>query len=261
MNYFSVNLKFLRKQKKLTQAEFANKIGISRPIVGSYEEARAEPKLVTLQNISHFFKIKIDDLLERDLSQVKRRTTKDFEGNDLRILPIVVNENQEEKVTLVSVKAAAGYLNGYADPEFVELLPQFSLPLNELAQGTFRAFQIKGDSMNPIQDGSYVLVKYLENWNWIKNNQCYIVVSKEEGVVYKRVVNQLESKQELELHSDNPDYESYSIKGNDIMEVWEALGYISFSLPQKESKNINSMEELNFMLMQLKQDVEQLKKN
>lgn len=261
MNYFSVNLKFLRKRKKLTQADFASKIGISRPIVGSYEEGRAEPKLVTLQNISHFFKVKIDDLLERDLSQRKRLATKDFEGNDLRILPIVVNNEQEEKISLVPIKASAGYLNGYADPEFIEQLPNFNLPFNELSQGTYRAFQINGDSMLPIQEGSYILTKYLENWNWIKNNRCYVIVSKEEGVVYKRVINQFESAQQLELHSDNRAYETYAIKDEQILEVWEALGYISFSLPDKEEKTANSMEELNFMMQQLKNDVEQLKKN
>ena len=54
-NFFAPNLKFLRKSKGLTQGDFALKIGINRPKVGSYEEGRAEPNLVTLQNISHFF--------------------------------------------------------------------------------------------------------------------------------------------------------------------------------------------------------------
>ena len=71
---------------------------------------------ILLQNISHFFKVRIDDLLERDLSQVEKTKSKDIEGNDLRILPIVVNEEQEEKISLVPVKAAAGYLDGFSDP-------------------------------------------------------------------------------------------------------------------------------------------------
>ena len=63
MNFFANNLKFLRKQKKLTQADFAKKIGINRPKVGSYEEGRAEPNMETLQNISHFFKVKMSNFL------------------------------------------------------------------------------------------------------------------------------------------------------------------------------------------------------
>jgi transcriptional regulator with XRE-family HTH domain len=258
-NYFASNLKFLRKSKGLTQGDFAPKISINRPKVGSYEEGRAEPNLVTLQNISHFFKVKLDDLIEKDLSQAKRLTKKDFEGNDLRILPIIVNENQTERISMVPVKAAAGYLNGYADPEFIEELPNFNLPINEFSQGTYRAFQIKGDSMLPIQPDSYVLAEYLENWKWIKDNQCYIVVSKEEGVVYKRVINQLNNTQSLELHSDNTVYEPYQIAGNDILEVWQAKAFLSFDIPEKTSEQI-SVDQLSSMMQQLKNEVDNLKK-
>ena len=258
-NFFSSNLKFLRKSKGLTQGDFAAKIGINRPKIGSYEEGRAEPNLVTLQNISHFFKVKLDDLIEKDLSQTKRLAKKDFEGNDLRILPIVVNEDQIERISMVPIKAAAGYLNGYADPEFIEELPNFNLPMQEFSQGTFRAFQIKGDSMLPIQPGSYVLAEYLDNWNWIKDNQCYIIISKEEGVVYKRVINQLKDSQQLELHSDNTVYETYSVKGKEILEVWQAKAFLSFDLPEKTSEQI-SVDQLSSMMFQLKNEVDKLKK-
>lgn len=259
-NYFASNLKFLRKSKGLTQSDFAPKININRPKVGSYEEGRAEPNLVTLQNISHFFKVKLDDLIEKDLSQAIRVAKKDFEGNDLRILPIVVNSEQVERISMVPVKAAAGYLNGYADPEFIEELPNFNLPMSEFSQGSYRAFQIKGDSMLPIKPGSYVLAEYLENWNWIKDNQCYIVVSKEEGVVYKRVINQLASNQNLELHSDNSAYDAYSISGNDLVEIWQAKAFLSFDMPEKTSEQI-SVDQLSSMMQQLKSDVDNLKNN
>lgn len=259
-NFFAPNLKFLRKSKGLTQGDFALKIGINRPKVGSYEEGRAEPNLVTLQNISHFFKVKLDDLIEKDLSQAKRLRKKDFEGNDLRVLPIVVNNEQEESISIVPVKASAGYLNGYADPEFIEDLPHFNLPMSEFSQGTYRAFEIKGDSMLPIQPGSFVLAEYVENWNWIKDQQCYVIISKNDGVVYKRVVNQLEQRQSLELHSDNNSYESYEIDGNGIIEVWKAKAFLSFELPEKTSDQI-SVDELSNMMLKLKNEVESLKKN
>ena len=69
----------------------ANKIDVNRPKIGSYEEGRAEPKFETLQNISHFFQVSIDDLLEKELSQTKKVTLKNIEGNNLRVLPIVVD--------------------------------------------------------------------------------------------------------------------------------------------------------------------------
>ena len=143
MNYFQSNLKYLRKSKALTQGDLANKIGVNRPKIGSYEEGRAEPKFETLQNISHFFQVTIDDLLEKDLSKEAKGGLKNIQGNNLRVLPIIVDGENNERISLVPIKAAAGYLNGYSDPEFVEQLPNFSLPVKELSQGSYRAFEIK----------------------------------------------------------------------------------------------------------------------
>tara|TARA_B110000503_G_C7166403_1_gene422056 strand:+ start:3665 stop:4447 length:783 start_codon:yes stop_codon:yes gene_type:complete len=260
LNYFQANLKFLRKSKALTQGDLANKIGVNRPKIGSYEEGRAEPKFETLQNISHFFQISIDDLLESDLSENTKINPKNIKGNNLRVLPIVVDSQNNERITLVPIKAAAGYLNGYSDPEFVEQLPNFSLPMKELSQGTYRAFEIKGDSMLPITSGSYVLTEHVENWNWVKSGECYIIVSKSDGVVYKRITNQIESKQSLELHSDNTEYDSYEIAVDEVVEVWKAKGYLTFELPEKQV-NQTSVDELSSMMLKLQSEVEKLKKN
>ncbi len=257
-HFFPSNLKSLRKSKGLSQEAFAAKIGINRPKVGSYEEGRAEPNLETLQNISHFFKLSIDDLLEKDLQHKKAKQSKNFDGNDLRVLPIIVNADQKERISLVPVKAAAGYLNGYADPEFIEELPHFNFPVPEFSQGTYRAFQLAGDSMLPVKPGSYVLAEYLENWNWIQDQDCYVVVSKEEGVVYKRVVNQFQENHSLALHSDNPSYESYTIEGKDLLEIWKAKAILSFDLPEKSTEPV-SVDSLSSMIMQLQAEVNKLK--
>jgi transcriptional regulator with XRE-family HTH domain len=261
MNFFAANLKYLRKQKGLNQTDFAHKIGINRPKVGSYEEGRAEPSLETLQNISHFFKVKIDDLLEKDLSQTKGLHNKNISGSDLRILPIVVDEDQNERISMVPVQAAAGYLNGYADPEFVEELPSFNLPLQELNHGTFRVFQIKGDSMLPIQPGSYLLAEYVDDWRNIIDQECYVLLTKDEGMVYKRLLNQIEESQTLALQSDNKEYKTFSVKANDVLEVWKAKGYISFDLPEVVSQESHTVDELAKTLQQLKGEVERLKRN
>ncbi len=150
-------------------------------------------------------------------------------------------------------------MNSYDDVEFVEELPQFSIPIKELSQGTFRAFQINGDSMLPIQSGSYVLTEHLENWNWIKDGECYIIVSKDQGIVYKRVFNNIEESHSIKLCSDNKEYEPYSIAVNDIVEVWKAKGYMTFDLPSFSSQSQLSVDELSSMLLELKSKVDRLK--
>lgn len=256
MSQFSENLKYLRKERGLTQSEMAQKIGLNRPKLGSYEEGRAEPKLDTLMQMAAFFNLSLDQLVNEKLSENNHQQT-DFKGNKLRILPILVDEEDKEKVSLIPAKAAAGYLNGYADPEYLEQLPAFDLPLQELEPGTYRLFQLEGDSMEPIPSGSYILGQYQADWTQVKDGEACIVLSESEGIVYKRVYNYLEEKQLIELHSDNPSYEAYEVKGEELLEVWRAKGYLSFDLPVKQESQ--DMRHLSQALLQLKAEVEALK--
>jgi transcriptional regulator with XRE-family HTH domain len=211
------NLKYLRKLRGWTQEEFANKIGIKRSLVGAYEEERAEPNYEVLETVSDLFKVTIDDLLRKDLSETK--------GSYLakrRQLKMIADSNV---IHFVPVKAAAGYLNGYADPEFLDELNTFTLPM--LSSGTYRAFEIVGDSMLPTPSGSVIVGEKVHNIDDVKTNQAYIVVSKSEGVVYKRVVKNNRNKNKLTLVSDNPTYQPYEVKAEDVLEFWNAQMVIS----------------------------------
>jgi len=261
MNFFASNIKFLRKQKGLTQSELADKIGINRPKIGSYEEGRAEPKLSVIQQISHFYKVNIDELLEIDLSLTQSRL-KDINGSNLRVLPIIVDRNNMEQISLVPIKAAAGYLEGYSDLEYIEQLPTFQLPIKELSSNsTYRMFQINGDSMLPIPSGAYIIGEYLLDWATIKNQQPAIVISSNDGVVFKRIENRIKDDNSIELHSDNKLYAPYSIKIHEVTEVWKAIGYLSFELTAGLSDATNQLGQMNEMLLQLQQEVKELKGN
>jgi DNA-binding XRE family transcriptional regulator len=62
------NLRKLRSFKNLNQTEFAELFELNRPTIGSYEEGRSEPKLVTLQRIASYFKLTMDDLFSKELT-------------------------------------------------------------------------------------------------------------------------------------------------------------------------------------------------
>lgn len=211
------NLKYLRKLRGWTQEEFANKIGIKRSLVGAYEEERAEPNYDVLETVSDLFKVSIDDLLRKDLSESK--------GSYLakrRQLKMMAETNV---IHFVPVKAAAGYLNGYADPEFLDELNTFTLPM--LSGGTYRAFEIVGDSMLPTPSGSVIVGEKVHNLDDVKNNNAYIILSKSEGVVYKRVLKSNRSKNKLTLVSDNPAYQPYQVNAEDVLEFWSAQMVLS----------------------------------
>src|SRR5580698_1017382 len=102
------NLKYLRKLRGWTQEEFSSKLGIKRSLLGAYEEERAEPRLDVLETVADMFKLTLDELLRKELSDSRS-------GSYLsrrRAQKLIAASNE---IQLVPVKAAAGYLAGYAD--------------------------------------------------------------------------------------------------------------------------------------------------
>jgi transcriptional regulator with XRE-family HTH domain len=213
MSVAGKNLKYLRKLRGWTQEEFATKLHIKRSLLGAYEEERAEPRIDVLEVVGEMFKLTLDELLLKDLGDTKgsylakRRAQKLSSGTN--------------EIQFVPVKAAAGYLAGYADPEFIDELNTFTLPM--LAPGHYRAFEIVGDSMLPTPSGSIIVGEKVDDINDVKTNFTYIVVSRNEGIVYKRVMKNNRTKNKYTLISDNPTYQPYQINGEDIIEVWKAM--------------------------------------
>ena len=218
MSQAGQNLKYLRKLRGWTQEEFAVKLGIKRSLIGAYEEERADPRLEVLEIVGDTFKLSLDELLLKDLSNTgesflaKRRQQKMMSAD-------------RNVIHFVPVKAAAGYLAGYADSEFIDELNTFTLPM--LAGGNYRAFEIIGDSMMPTPSGSIIVGEKIDNSEDVKTDQAYIVVSRNEGIVYKRIVKNSRSKNKLTLVSDNPQYQPYQVNAEDVVELWQAQMVIS----------------------------------
>ncbi len=227
MSYAGKNLRYLRRLRGWTQEEFANKLKIKRSLVGAYEEERAEPRLEVLRTICHIFKLSLDDLFLKDLTETKANTYLDKR----RALKTGAAESDQRLIQFVPVKAAAGYLSGYADPEFIDELNTFTLPM--LAPGQYRAFEIVGDSMLPTPSGSVIVGEKVEDMEDVKSNQAYIVISKSNGIVYKRINRNNRVKSKVMLVSDNPQYDPYPINTEDIVELWKAQMIITKASAQQ----------------------------
>ncbi|HEY1010754.1 MAG TPA: LexA family transcriptional regulator [Daejeonella sp.] len=250
MSNISSNLKYLRKKKGLTQQQFADQLEIKRSLVGAYEEDRAEPKYELLKKFASFYELSMDELINEKIDE-KWKPKPKADASNLRILSISVDQHDRENIELVPVKASAGYLNGYADPEFISELPKFSLPI--LKQGTFRAFEIKGDSMLPLPSGTIIIGEYVENFQDLKQGETYVIISRSEGVVYKRVGSKFKESKGLKLISDNPVYEPYTIPAEDVVEIWKAKAYISTEFPEVTPEP--TMETLTTMMAQMQKTI------
>lgn len=227
MSYAGKNLKFIRKQREWTQEEMAQELQIKRSLVGAYEEERAEPRLEVQEAICALFNLSLEEFLFQDLSQKGGFGQDGSNGGSnsyldrRRSLKMDRSASIVPVVPFVPVKAAAGYLAGYADPEFLDELNTFTLPM--LAPGDYRAFEIIGDSMLPTPSGSVIVGEKVGSLKEVKNSNTYIVVSNADGVVYKRIITNDDHQEKLTLLSDNPLYEPYQVNSQDIVEIWKAV--------------------------------------
>jgi transcriptional regulator with XRE-family HTH domain/signal peptidase I len=277
MHFFSKNVVFLRELKGLNQAQMAASIDFNKTTWNNYELGKSQPNITDLLTIADFFKVTASQLLELDLKKhdfsYKTKSKKlrgkydlkgDYQGDfsakkypennlltvanedppSLFRMPqvITVDSQGNENVVMVPVRARAGYLNGYSDPEFMQSLPAYRLP--GLSNGTFRLFEVEGQSMFPtLSAGDLVIGAYVEQLSLVRDDRVYVVVTKNDGgLVVKRVLNRLSTDGKLILKSDNyKDRELYPtmiVEPNNIVELWYVTGFISRQLrPPAEMYN------------------------
>ncbi len=246
------NIKSLRLGRGLTQEQLADALAIPSTRYANYEQGTRAIPIDTLSAISSYFHIALDALVKSDLSKVDLKGLMKVGENRL-LFPVLIREDGKvESIEVVPVKASAGYLSGYADPEFIETLPKVSLPF--IGTGTHRGFPLTGDSMLPTPDGSIIVGRYVENITDIKNGRTYIVVSTT-GIVYKRVYVKTEENALL-LVSDNKIYNAYELALENVLEIWEFRCFIS---TKEYSPDEYSLENLFQQMNSLSKGIEEIK--
>ena len=237
--YFASNIKFLRKRKGRTQDDVAAALDLKRSTLSGYENGVAQPGIDVLVSFSGYFNMSIDTLLKIDIAKLSESQLGELErgydayvkGSNLRVLATTVNSGNRENIELVTEKAKAGYTTGYADPEYIGELPVFHLPFLS-DKRKYRTFQLKGDSMFPIPDGSWVTGEFIQDWTELMSGKAYIVFTIDDGIVFKIVENNIRKNGRLTLFSLNPLYEPYEIHVNEVKEIWKFVNYISNELPE-----------------------------
>lgn len=256
-SFISQNLRFLRQEKGCTQINLASDLGMTRVKYASYESAiNKNPPVEDLMRVSTYFKISIDTLIKVELQKLSKSQFNELlVGNDtfltgrkLRVLATTVNQENKDNIEFVPVKAKAGYLNGYQDPEFVTSLPSFHLPVVKKDR-KHRLFHVTGDSMPPFPESAFMIGEYVDDWATIKDGEKCLVISLEQGFVLKEVYNRLKKDGTLLLKSTNTFYKPYEMKIEDILEIWRFTGYIDLKWP----KQAFSMEEVLLEVDSLKE--------
>ncbi|MFM6946105.1 MAG: helix-turn-helix domain-containing protein [Flavobacteriales bacterium] len=236
--YIAQNLKNIRKRKGLSQEEMAQKLKLNRSTYSGYENEVAQPNLELLLLIAQSEHLPLESMLTTDLSKL---TNAEYEalcsswkqgatGQNLRVLTTIVNEDNEDTIELIPEKVRAGYTAGYSDPSYLQELPTLRLPFLSKDR-KYRAFPIAGDSMPPVVHGSYVVGEFVQDWIGLPSSVPCVVVTKDDGIVFKYLHNHLKDKQSFTLASTNPLYAPYDVHVSEVLEIWRFVSYISKELP------------------------------
>ncbi len=225
----------------MSQADLSEQLELTRTTLAGYEK-NVQPPFKVLIKFADYFNLSIDALVrynlqalsEFQLSQIEDGFDVDVTGKKLRLLTISVDSQGDENIEIVPLKAQAGYPSSYGDMEFIGSLEKFSLPFLPKDK-TYRTFQVRGDSMLPVQEGAWVTCSYIENWENIKDGSPCIVVTQDDGIVFKLVYKQLQKNQSLLLVSTNRDYKPYELPIKKVVEIWKFETYNKFEIGEEYS--------------------------
>jgi transcriptional regulator with XRE-family HTH domain len=230
MSLFSDNIRNLRVKQKISQEKLAESLAITRGRYVKYEDGTSEAPYEILKKISQYYHISIDLLLSVDVRKIPMDDLLKL-GDNRILLPITVDREGDS---------------------FIENLQHISLPW--LRNGKFRAFPVDGDSMPPHKSGFFIVGRYVEKLGDVMDGKTYILLTKNEGIVYKRLNKN--GKNALVLHSDNAYYKSYEVKASEILEIWEFA--CSFATEEFGPDDL-SPESLKEVLMELRREVREVK--
>ncbi len=255
MIFLAQNLRYLRKQEKISQQVLAEKLYISRASLAKYECAVNEPSLELLLRISRYFKLTVDMLLCVDMEKKGYSVAELNSFEKQLIMPIQVDSRGDNVIEVVPHHVQAGYQGNYSDPGFIESLDQMALPFHEI-HGKCRAFPVEGDSMPPFGSGSYVVGREVLSLSEIGEGKRYIVVSRDQGIVFKRIFKSID-KGYFSLRSDNPKHKPFDMHLRDILEVWEFVAAISF----RESSDNYYADHVLKKVKELQTEIQKLAEN
>ena len=261
--FFASNIKFLRKRKKKTQDDVALALGMKRSTLSGYENEVAMPGIPVLLSFSKYYNLSVDSLLKVDLANLSQQQMGLLEngediylrGSKIRILATSVDTNNNENIELVSQKAKAGYAQGFFDQGYISELPRFQLPFLPKDK-KYRSFQVSGDSMLPIPDQAWVTCEFVHDWLSIKTGEAYMILTLDEGLVFKLAENKIRRHGRLNLISLNEEYPPYEIPISEVKEVWHFVHFISDELPS----GINTQEMIGKALNAIQADVKHIRK-
>lgn len=215
-NQNSITIKVLAIAKKLIDDKQVNSFSKLATLIGSTPQNITEIKKgrrnFTVEQIDAF--IQLFNIDARDVFGYGEQS-----NTVKHIHPITVDYAGNETVVLVDRKAAAGYLTGFEDPEYIAQLPTMAVP-PQLSHKSLYGFEVVGDSMEPnLYNSEWALCSIVEKLDWMHLNYVHVLVC-DEGVVIKRIKEINKKEGYLTLASDNVLYPPYQVPLKEVKRIF-----------------------------------------
>ena len=243
----------LRDLLSLSQTEFARKIGISQGALSQLESGRTNLSIETLKNLSDSLHINCNWMVSGQGQMFSEHSQYASLGPD-QVRPIA----GKVWIPLVREEAHAGYVKNIDDEDFISALDVYQIPGFE--SGTFRLFEIEGDSMIPtIYPREIVVCEPVEEIDTIQSGTLGVVITKE-SIVAKRIYQLDKEPHALILRSDNTNYKTFKVDRSHINQVWQIVAKITSQFIDMKGIDNKRLERLESHIEDLRNEMRSLKK-
>lgn len=218
---------FLRSEGKVhTKKDISEKTGIDQGNISKM--LKGNPKYATEGNIARFNEaygspFNIEWLMrgEGEMKNVKSHS-------DVEYIAPYMGENLA-KIPYVSAEAAASFIESMYDMEYevdyYGVMPELG---EDLLDGTYTVFQVRGDSMEPtIPNHTKILAKKIEESRWESVSGVIVIVYGKTLAVKRVLKNNLYRGNSLVIKADNPLHGQCNIERSEIRGMWQAIRIVS----------------------------------
>jgi phage repressor protein C with HTH and peptisase S24 domain len=235
--------------KGVTLYEFYKKSGVTRGVL-SQANGISEENLAKF--IAYAQDISPNWILTGKGEMTESVTNTPLGFTDFVEKPLVLESFDFTSIPMLDIPAAAGLPYHVGEARFLQDMPTIHWPGEVFKHGLHIAIQIAGDSMEPVLfSGEWVICKKLDDpKKQIRNGNIYVVVTTD-GVVAKRLYSSNAEEGSITLQSDNPLYQPYQQPLNEVLQVYQAKGKISFNLNAIQNEVKNRLTNLEFKLDQI----------
>ena len=222
------NLEAFRTSLHLTKRAFAAAVEVNE---GSYNRMEAGMLTVSANTIAAIKKVypdvSLDWLLYSDTALNKSK-----KSTRLPQAASTADDPSVMRIPLINQFAQAGYLSGFSDEEYLEELPHIPFYADREYKGVYRAFEVRGDSMDDgtrqsIIEGDILLCREISKSYWKHKLHIhkwnFVLVHRDSGILVKQITAHHVDSGVITIHSLNPLYEDKKLNLKDIVQLFNVV--------------------------------------